>query len=350
MGWTRKLTGPGLFRLLLASVVVLHHASRFAIGSTAVYGFFCLSGYWIHKMWCGRYSQTTHPYFTYLVSRFWRLIPTFLLIGVISLVVETLLGQSIQSLKGSASWTHFVLSQLFIFGYAWLPVQPVVPAWSLDIEMQFYLIAPLLVLVLSMSKRPVLILGIAGALSLGSALWIGHSALSSSLVFFVIGMVASEMNWRPSGRIVLASAVLGALFVVGLLLTPYRGALLIGAHPGPYAVYNQSLSVALGLLLAPLALYTTRQKGFVLDGMFADLSYIVYLLHWSGNEVLSQYQMFKIPRIALMGVVWTIVYVLAFFIWKVYDKPINRARSQWVSGREVARSLSVSSVAIPVQL
>ena len=67
----------------------------------------------------------------------------------------------------------------------------------------------------------------------------------------------------------------------GLLASPGEGILLVGAHPG-LSTYNPDLNVALALLMVPYAIFTTRQRGFSMDGMFGDLSYIVYLLHWVG--------------------------------------------------------------------
>ncbi len=82
----RKLTGPGLFRLLLAEVVFIHHLSRFACGTAAVYVFFSLSGYWIYQMYTRRYSKARFPYLTYLISRAWRLLPTFWLISLLAVI------------------------------------------------------------------------------------------------------------------------------------------------------------------------------------------------------------------------------------------------------------------------
>src|ERR1700721_2634089 len=77
--------GPGLFRLFLASVVVLHHSFPLKLGSWAVYVFFILSGYWICRLWRQQYVQTQSPLLTFMVSRWWRLTPVFLLCTLISL-------------------------------------------------------------------------------------------------------------------------------------------------------------------------------------------------------------------------------------------------------------------------
>ena len=45
------ICSPGTFRLLLALLVVLDHFTGIMVGRAAVYLFFVLSGFWIHRMW-----------------------------------------------------------------------------------------------------------------------------------------------------------------------------------------------------------------------------------------------------------------------------------------------------------
>src|SRR5271165_150399 len=129
----KKLTGPGLFRLFLALMVFVNHSTRLQIGVSAVLIFFCLSGYWICRMYQNRYSAMRQPYLTYLVSRAWRLLPTFLLLNLITLLFFWAHGDLGEYWRKS-NHLHFIASNLFILGYQTLPKLPLVPAWSLDIE------------------------------------------------------------------------------------------------------------------------------------------------------------------------------------------------------------------------
>ena len=103
----RALSGPGAFRLILASLVFVHHTSRLAIGPAAVYLFFCLSGFWIYRMWNGRYSKTVNPYLTYLISRLWRLLPTFLLVSGLAIGIELAMGRTLSDLRGGGAGRTF---------------------------------------------------------------------------------------------------------------------------------------------------------------------------------------------------------------------------------------------------
>jgi peptidoglycan/LPS O-acetylase OafA/YrhL len=329
----KKITGPGLFRLFLALLVYVNHATRLQVGVGAVMVFFCLSGYWICRMYEGRYSQTRRPYLTYLASRAWRLMPTFWLLTLVAIISIWLHG-NLEEYWAKSNHLHFVFSNLFFFGYWSLPMKPILPAWSLDIEMQFYVIAPILVIILA--KRivsPAILLSGAFAVSFVSLKWIGPGYMVSFTVFFLLGMVAASTNWKPSGKLAALSFLGTALLIGACLASPIRGVLLAGRHPSPLAsTYAAWTNYVLALCLIPYALYTTNQKGFRLDGMFADMSYIVYLLHptvllWM-NDHLGR------DRILYDVIGTTFLLLASVAIWQYYDRPINRIRSRWVNSRK----------------
>jgi peptidoglycan/LPS O-acetylase OafA/YrhL len=328
----KKITGPGLFRLFLALVVFAHHCTRFAVGTSAVFVFFGLSGFWVYKMYMGRYRLTRQPYLTYMVSRAWRLLPSFWLISMLAMLFLYANG-SLARYWAKPDLPHAIVSNLLILGYGKLQMKPIVPAWSLDIEMQFYLIAPFIALFLARRKSPALWVVLAAAVSLASSLLHNPFSLASFLVFFVIGMAAASVNWRPSGRLVLMCLAVAALMVICCLASPWRGILLVGAHPGPNSYYTPYANVALALIMMPYAIYTTGNRGFSGDGMFADLSYLIYLLHSIGIMWLDSHQGSVSHRLAFVAIAWVVVLGLSFAIWKFFDHPINRLRSRWVSRR-----------------
>jgi peptidoglycan/LPS O-acetylase OafA/YrhL len=342
----RKLTGPGLFRFFLAMVVFVHHTTRLAFGTCAVYIFFCLSGFWIYKMYTGRYAATRQPYLTYFISRLWRLLPTFWLISLITLPYLYSSGRLQASYRANSPF-HFLISSLFFYGYDKLVNQPLVPAWSLDIEMQFYVIAPLLAILLA--KRIVRwqwVLLSAAVISGVYAALDGYFRILSSLIFFVIGMIASSNDWRPSRKLATWTAAVALLLIAACLISPWRGILLVGAHRDPLAVFGEDANALIAILAVPFAIYTTRQKGFAFDDMLGDLSYVVYLLHWSAMTwVPSLASVGMAERLWVTGVGYCTVIGLSVVIWKYYDKPINRMRARWVKTRLKA---TVSAEARPV--
>jgi peptidoglycan/LPS O-acetylase OafA/YrhL len=329
-----KISGPGAFRFFLALMVFVHHTTRFFVGTSAVYIFFCLSGYWIYTMYVERYSVTRKPYLTFAVSRMWRLLPVFWLVVSLTMLFLYRNG-SLISYWNESNPAHFILSNLFILGYDTQPGLPLGPAWSLDIEVQFYLIAPLIAVFLSWRKvRPYWILLGAAALSLSAFLLNSPVKIAEYIVYFMIGMTAASLNWRPSGRAALASFAGTAILVVFVVAAPWRGVLLVGTHPGPLAIYNSYANVAIAILMVPYAIYTTGQTSLGTDGMLADLSYIIYLLHWVGAVWITWHPGGIRTKIVYTSAAWILVLGLSLVIWKFYDRPINRMRSRWVSRRK----------------
>jgi len=326
------LTAPGFFRLALALLVFVDHATRLKLGTAAVYIFFMLSGYWICAMWTARYSKTRAPYLTYLTSRAWRLLPVFALCSAIAWAVRLSNGSIPQDIGG---WPHQVISNLLILGYNSLSFKANGPAWSLDIEMQFYLVAPLLTLLMA---RSLWMLLACAAISFAAYLLNETMTLAPFQIFFAIGVASASGGWKPRPR--LAWAALGSTFalIVLCIAGPFKGILLGGAQPGPHFIFNGAACVAAALMMAPWAIYTTGRKGPASDGMYGDLSFIVYLLHWPVLQAVSTADGSYIQRAVAIAEAFALIMIGSLLIWRLFDHPINRLRSNWVAGRLAPRT------------
>lgn len=322
---------PGTFRFFLALLVFAHHSSSFGLGSYAVYVFFVLSGFWVERMWRGRYSRARQPYLTYLVSRVWRLSPVFVLVGTITIVLEYLIRTPLSVLLSSNCF-HLVFSSIFILGYGYLSFLPLVPAWSLDIEVQYYVFAPLLSVVGSWIGAAAL-LAVFSLVSLTVALSGGQAILPGYLFFFVAGLAAAAATWRPSARLATVSACAAVAIVVLVALSRWRGIVFGGAHPGPLFVWNPALNIVAAVVTIPFAIYTTSQPSGTRDRMFADLSYVVYLQHWIAIVWLSWIGGSALHRMPYAAFAWIVVLATSYVIWRYFDHPINRARAEWVASR-----------------
>ena len=136
--------GPGLFRVMLALMVVASHMSNLEIGRPAVFIFFILSGFWVMRMFCEKYhsNRTVLPFY---LSRLLRIglpfLAAFLIYWSVLLAQGTPLDPSLAKgllLLGVASHHQDVLGI----------------SWSLDIELQFYLMIPVLYLLLFRTESP----------------------------------------------------------------------------------------------------------------------------------------------------------------------------------------------------
>jgi peptidoglycan/LPS O-acetylase OafA/YrhL len=303
-------------------VVIYDHLYGVMIGRAAVFLFFVLSGFWIHRMWTERYAFCPHPYLTFLISRLWRLMPVMLVVSVMAGAVQWLVADADLPAGSGDDPLHVMASHLFLIGYSSLQSPRLVePAWSLDLEMQFYLVAPLLVLALTR-------LGRVGFATLCVALILfdrlaGTPAALHALGWFAIGMLASACSWRPARRLVLAStfATIGLLFVsaLGPILT----------DPSWYDA-NTRLIWILPLLAAPVALHTCFVEENRRDRLYGNLSYVLYLVHWP-LMIWAQYALSGHPLARLATVV--LVILLGLAIWHGVDRPMQRLRARWVQGR-----------------
>ena len=322
---------PGAFRLLLAMLVFVHHFSRLALGTFAVMAFFVLSGFWLHRMWVEKYRHTRGAYLTYMVSRVWRLAPVMALTSLMMIGMYEAFGIYTTDTEAlDPVWLGF--SSIVLLGYAGLPFMPVGPAWSLDIEMRFYLVAPLLAAALARFGKGAVLA--AALLATALSLWLTTTTLLANYIaFFVVGMMASASDWRPSLRLANLSGLVTIAAVVITALSPFNELLLGGAHRGALFVYNPAYSAGLTLLALPWAIATVHRPSDPTDRMFADLSYIIYLQHAIAVQLFKLVEGPLLARLEVAAASFIVVPIVSVSIWRYFDRPINRRRAAWVNSR-----------------
>ncbi len=348
-----SILSPGLFRLCLAMAVFLNHTLPIEIGSAAVYIFFMLSGYWVFRMWENQYRFTLRPVVTFLISRVWRLLPMYYLATAVLIGVMSIGPKPGFPWQAGTSWAalHFDISNLILLGYARLPPQLRVflPVWSLDIELQFYLVAPLIIAILTKPARS----GIAVALYLLAGLGLldfiveygGIRAQSGFLpmylVFFLIGMHIARTDWRPAPRLALGSAVAAAgLFALCIALPQTRALLIAGSFSGWLSDFNPDANLVLAALMMPYAAATLRQTGPLsrrVDRHLSNITYDVYLLHWSAAAALLRFagNSSAYQRLPLIALAWIVIPLIATAVYFWIDRPIDRLRARFVARRTI---------------
>jgi peptidoglycan/LPS O-acetylase OafA/YrhL len=334
--------GPGLFRLLLATVVVVFHYSSFSLGHAAVYLFFVLSGYWVYQMWERKYSRTRHPYLTFAISRAWRIAPVFLLCSLLACAlvwVQVRLATTPPAEPAGMFWA--VLPSAILLGYNSTWFAPLIPAWSLDIEMQYYLVAPLLLLALK--RRPATAFVLVAAAGLAFTALHGHATLAAYLPCFMAGMLAARFPGRVNDRRLVSASLIATtlLIAIPLVVPAWRSVLLGGVDPGPLYRYNELFNVLVTLACLPFALGTVTQRSSKADQLMADLSFSVYLFHWIPHQIVNQYfpALAKEPRLdraLALCAIFAVTYALAVLITLAVDRPANRARGRFVHARLAA--------------
>ena len=336
----RVLSAPGAFRLFLVLVVVVHHSFPVRLGAWAVYVFFILSGYWIARMWTGKYLKTKQPYLTYIASRWMRLAPVFMICIALQVLTKIFLND-----VQAPYWLHlgWWIRQLLIVGST-AAGRILPPSWSLDVEMQFYILAPLLIL---LCWRFAIVAIFAGAASLGyfiAHMLVGGSFDEANVIFyigyFIAGIVIAQTNWRASGKLALASLVVSGIIVLILLILPQtRGAVFArGAGPPPQAVLLVNIVLAsAALVIIPFVSWNVRQQSDTFDRWVGNLAYPVYLFHWIPREF--YYALVDWSRPAWMNASLLLANGLAAVIGGIIilfiDAPVDELRGRWVKSRQI---------------
>ncbi len=326
---------PGAFRFLLAFVVVLHHLSRFAIGAWAVDVFFILSGYWVYRMYLEKYSRYNHSVFVFYVSRYLRLLPVYACCLILSLLTAWLVRQSLKDITTQPFW---ISKSLLIVGSG-TQFQPLVPAWSLDIEMQFYLLLPLLAalpLFRHWAKGQGILVGAAILFPLN--LFFGEQvrwSVAVHLSFFLLGMWIFKSGWTASRKMARAGiALLGGIVLTTLILPQTRGLLLGGSHPfDPVLIrYNGAFSAVCALLILPYVSCSLRTVSNSQDRHWGNIAYPLYLFHWMPHVVFSHYFGALPPgqRIIYLALEVVVDLAGAVLLYFVIDRPCDSLRAKLI--------------------
>jgi len=299
----------GLIRFLLALAVALVHIGGFSIYSgidpmMAVQCFYAISGFLIALAWDRTYSRQSNPLRLFYSNRAARIFFLYWTVLFLSLAVGVLLF----SLRGE--WpdymvvnTHLpfqvilyqIISNVSLVGSSvalWLAVTPdgvlqftsnfelssvslwrlliLAPAWTLELELWFYVIAPFL-----LRLRLKWIVGIAAA-SFAARLTcyeLGYFADPWSYRFFPfeIGVfLLGSIAYRATNSIVWPRWI--SIFVFAIT------ALSVGIYVPPFFSANRFFYLALFATMLPMIFNLTSK--WPIDRFLADMSFPLYLVHW----------------------------------------------------------------------
>ena len=323
----------GTLRLILALAVALSHAD-FRIaglnpGVIAVTGFYLVSGYVMTGLLQRHYPDARHAGGFYL-DRGLRLMPQYLFYLLLALVWFL----ADLSPAPAASQAYFLsrmpdavdlLNNLAVIPlnyFMWNGADRytlIPPAWSLGAEMQFYLLAPFVLL------WPRRLLGL-GLLGFGVYLlavfgqvnsdWFGYRLLPGVLTFFLLGALLRHLHQHTRHRAALA---LVAAVVLGSLLI---GAL-ARAHGSLNQPYNQETLLGL-ILIFPLLHGLARRPRRGWDEHAGDLSYGLFLNHFLILWVVfpAGVSVAQLPLFLLLGL------LLAFVSQRYVERPVLALRKK----------------------
>lgn len=222
-----------------------------SIGGPSVYVFVILSGFVITHLLIEKHEA----YGVYIFRRFMRIFPLFAVTCVIGYLCTPILSQAILRLPWADStssdwnslftelvhtqvayfWSNFFAHLIMIHGVISDNILPQsqyafnAPAWSLSLEWQFYLIAPLAVVAAKRASLTLITIGVVTALCIGYGFGAfgtfgQRSLLFASGPFFLVGISSRIAYPKLAGSLrnpAIVIALLSAQIPLGWDLAPY---------------------------------------------------------------------------------------------------------------------------------
>lgn len=346
----------GYLRFLLAFAVVLHHTpgSPYLFnGGFAVELFFMISGFYMALVLRKKYAGKTYEFYT---NRLLRLLPTYYLILAANLVAILLFNagehMTRDALVDGVTGEHrsaLMLTNLTVVGQEWAsfmsfgpdgsyfdPAQTgslpgwkmlLIPqAWSISIELMFYMLAPFI-----FSARGIKYIWVLLAVSLACRFAVigfdlpynswARRFLPCVLCFFVAGGMVCQVRAKYADLIARIPmwSIVAAIVAFFLLLYKFR-------FPGyrEYAFIYPVMAVFFAILL-PVCF---QRLGSKFEELIGDLSFPMYLVHtlWIGVGE----KMIGLDKFGLSAFVVVLTVLSSLLIYHVVDKPLNGFRQRRV--------------------
>ena len=327
----------GVYRYLLATMVAVGHLWPNAgvwLGPYAVFGFYALSGYLMTLVLNRTYAPSTRATLGFFGNRALRIYPPYWVALAFSLALAAYAPDQTRSYhaaivlpRSAGDWLRNL--SLAGLGAQW-PVRLVPPAWSLCVELFFYL-----VLGLGLARGP-----------RRAAAWFTASAAYTA--WLVATGAPAEARYYPIAAASLPFSLGSLLFHLGgklderdalpLGFAAFAGflAIALGARhlwrdpmgAGLYASLVFSAATVLGLARLPRA----RVPRWLarIDGRAGDLSYPIFLCHWP-VAIAVALLLGTSARLHVAGLavaVFSAVNACAWLLHAGVERPVSRLRDR----------------------
>lgn len=367
----------GIIRTLLAISVIVAHSTPilgFTLvgGSTAVQAFYIISGFYMALILNEKYVSQEGSYQLFITNRLMRLYPVYWVVLVCSILIYYVSYQygspnifrfyaeyfsrmdlSTQVLLMFENTFILFMDFAFYFGLDeetgtllftrnFNEVEPamylfsfVPQAWTISVEITFYLIAPFLV------RRNLLAIGLVMALSIGLRMLLYTNGLDhapwtyqffpTELVFFMLGVISYRL-YRSDYSYVKSSKVGKILFLLTLTL------ILLYQFAPEFVLKKVVLYLVLAASLPSVFnLFKSNKR----DRFIGELSYPIYISH---KIVLFVVSMGFFPKVESVGTTCAIVSILVSMLLLLFIiNPIEKFRQRRViaPSKPTAARLSV---------
>jgi peptidoglycan/LPS O-acetylase OafA/YrhL len=290
----------GIYRFILAVNVVVYHILEVpSIGPYAVYSFFVLSGFLMTMIMQETYGYSLSGFKSYAFNRFLRLYPVYWALLVIIVIFILVVGQDFSLAfhptmmipDDSGSWIANLFMVYPQFEPVLYPVRLAPATWALTIELVFYL---LIGLGLSKSKMLTTIWFLS---SLAWVLWtnvsigkwgIGYGDIFIASLPFSIGALVYHYKSSVSGFINKIGVLpILSIFIINILTVVACHYFWVDKFWFFNAVGTWVNLIFSGIVTILLLEHGRSYLSKKTDRFLGDLSYPIYIFHWSGASLAS---------------------------------------------------------------
>ena len=347
----------GLRALAVVPVILFHAGFEFFSGGfVGVDVFFVISGYLITTIIIQDIDKKRFSLVYFYERRARRILPVLYVVVFFTLIASyfILLPEDLVSLGKSAvsiplfSSNFYFWSERGYFGVA-NELKPLVHTWSLAVEEQFYIVFPLLLIILKNYRKILFVILVAGfCLSLSASYYVTLIHFDTAFYFpatraweLLVGGFCGILLYKTSFKLTKNWA--DFVSIIGLLLIFYA-----------YIMFNSSTLFPYINALIPVlgcALYIiSSQNSSAVQKIFSNriivyvglISFSLYLWHQSLFAIARHLQLFENNQLILIAV----SFMLSTLTFKFVEKPFRNKVS--VSKKTLIRSGLLGTVLIVV--
>jgi peptidoglycan/LPS O-acetylase OafA/YrhL len=350
----------GLLRFLLAvSVIIAHsqpyHGLTFVGGPMAVEAFFIISGFYITMILNEKYLAGKGSYWLFISNRFLRLYPFYWVVMVVTVIIALVApnynNTSVMNHLANyeaygdklslTTWVFLIFSHITIFlqdvtlfmglnletgnlylthsfhntGVKVFQLMMVGQAWSISLELMFYLVAPFIVrnkkLVVSLMLASFALKYYGHYHGYGDDPW-SYRFFPFELGYFLLGSIAYFLYKRYVIHLKLPKSVYIADLILVVIATTFLKKMNLP--------YGDQLYLTLIFLSIPLLFNFTKRMKY--DRLIGELSYPIYLTHLVViNTVVSTRTGFHPDLIVIASTL-----IFSYILIKFFGEPLERYR------------------------
>lgn len=286
-------------------------------GNLGVSYFYVLSGF----IMCYNYYSENKDLNkkSFWISRFSRIYPMhivalFLMFFCFEFIKDRFNLQSfILQLTLTQSWSY-----LYRHSYNW-------PAWSLSVEIFFYIICPFVLLFFKNYTKRIITISVAFIWCISMIQQVYFSFEKFPLPFlhlnsFLVGMLSGYYYRKQNLIFIKNNAIL--LFIISLSIIVY-----FATMTELYITNSGLLSPIFSLLILSIALIGTPMQNFLSKNIFillGEISYCIYIIHWPIWLIMEKYNPIQINNNYFFYLYLCTVIALSYGCYKFIEVPLRQ--------------------------